>query len=176
VHVLLDAVRKIAVSYPGIISRTSILIAGCPASKADEQYYQDLKNFVRQNDLSANVEFLGYLSDEDTAKFFNDIDVLVLPYAKTGSASASGPLMWARSVGLPVVASNTTNFKNEISHGQDGLIYDDELVGNQLHDELLHFLGNRPLRETIIGGCAGRMKQFSWANSSSKFVQILKDI
>jgi glycosyltransferase involved in cell wall biosynthesis len=97
-------------------------IAGAALYRQDQRYLEELKRQLARHGIGEEVSFSGYLPDDALPGFFSRIDLLVLPYRETGSGSASGPLMWARSFGIPVVATRTRNLPELVQDKKDGML------------------------------------------------------
>lgn len=100
----------------------AVEIAGTPLFRQDQRYFAELRRQVARTAVREQVTFSGYLPEEGLPAFFSGIDLLVLPYRETGSGSASGPLMWAKSCGVPVVATRTRNIPEMVHDGEDGVL------------------------------------------------------
>jgi glycosyltransferase involved in cell wall biosynthesis len=70
-----------------------------------------LESFVEVNDR--------YIPNEEIAGFFEQADVLVLPYRE---ATQSGVLRMALASGLPVIASDVGSFADEVEQNVNGLL------------------------------------------------------
>lgn len=83
-------------------------------------YETKLKDLATELGLAPRVRFLGTVDNAYAHQLFSQAKFIVLPYAY--DVSASGALSWALSHGLPVIASETEYFKEEMSHTRFGLL------------------------------------------------------
>ncbi|MCS6989837.1 MAG: glycosyltransferase [Chloroherpetonaceae bacterium] len=93
--------------------------------KATPQYLDYLnaqRAKVAEADLSDRISFGDFLPDEALPQFFSEIDFLALPYDAPPVIAASGVLQWARTYGVPVIASETPAFASLIESGKDGIL------------------------------------------------------
>jgi glycosyltransferase involved in cell wall biosynthesis len=176
VHILLEALRGLIRDNSSVELNINVLIAGRPNTFSDLAYYNGLIEYANKYEMARNVRFLGYLSDQGTISFFESLDLLVLPYKKSRSMSASGPLTLARSFGVPVLASNTSIFVEYINCGEDGLVFNTVEGSDGLLKQIRAFLDKNELRLKLRHGSAHRAAESSWSKSAATFSNILKQI
>lgn len=114
---LLEALVIIKTSEPDIFSEIKLLLIG------DGEDEQILKRFVKENDLSENVFFLGYQSQ--SINYIDSCDLFVLP-------SISGedmPLvvLTAMSKSKRILATDFAGIKEEIEDGVSGILVSPEV-------------------------------------------------
>lgn len=85
-----------------------------------EGYNDTLKTLAGDLKVGNGLQFLGTVSTQDAHELFRNAQFAVLPYSY--DMSASGSLSWALGHGLPVVASKTDYFAEELSHEAFGLL------------------------------------------------------
>lgn len=90
-----------------------LLIAGEGEQKAA------LIQQVKDLDLESEVQFLGWISGEDKRKFYNDIDIALVPTMNDTQPLA---ILDAFAWGKPVVASDHISVQQIIRHGENGLM------------------------------------------------------
>jgi glycosyltransferase involved in cell wall biosynthesis len=145
---LIDAYSLLAKKKPN----SELLLVG-----ATPPYYQSylssLKDFVDKAEARGNVKFVGEVSGKIAHELFSRATLAVLPYSY--DISASGALSWASSHGLPVVASNTEYFCDQISSFKCGLVF---TRGNpeSLFQAMYVLLENEDLR-TLMGAGSRKM-------------------
>jgi glycosyltransferase involved in cell wall biosynthesis len=149
-------------------------IAGEPLYRQDHSYLDELKGQVSRLGLESHVRFTGFIPDGKLADFFSRIDLLVLPYRETGSGSASGPLMWARSFGVPVVASCTRNLPEMVQQNRDGLLFEPSDV-DALAESLLYAwqASNFAL---LRDGARRRREDCSWQECTTRMIELFDRI
>ena len=67
-----------------------------------------------------SFERIEYIPDEETELFFKAADVLILPYTHVFQ---SGVLFLGYSFGLPAIAADVGNLKEEIIEGETGFVF-----------------------------------------------------
>jgi glycosyltransferase involved in cell wall biosynthesis len=96
-----------------------LIIAGKP--KSCEDYWRKIQQTVMQNGLRERVlERIEYIPDEETEIYFKAADVLVLPYAHVFQ---SGVLFLGYGFGLPAIAADVGNLKEDIVEGETGFVF-----------------------------------------------------
>jgi glycosyltransferase involved in cell wall biosynthesis len=96
-----------------------LIIVGRPKERTD--YWQQIRQVIASSILRSHVtQVIKYVPDEVTELYFKAADVLVLPYTHV---SQSGVLFLGYSFGLPVIAANVGNLKEEIIEGKTGLVF-----------------------------------------------------
>lgn len=119
VHILIEAAIQLHKSR-GIESVPNIFIRGSTASHECKKYLQDLKERVRHSGLSEKIKFGGFVPSEELPSFLTSLTAVALPYMIEDRSSGSGPLLWARSCLVPVLAHRTAVFESSVRDGVDG--------------------------------------------------------
>jgi glycosyltransferase involved in cell wall biosynthesis len=87
-------------------------------------------------DKSLVEKHIRFIGNDEVADFFINSHYLVLPYR---DATQSGPLKIAFHYNVPVIASDISSFKEEVTHGVDGYLFRTGDV-DDLKNVLLHAL------------------------------------
>jgi glycosyltransferase involved in cell wall biosynthesis len=91
-------------------STVRLVVAG-----ASHPNYPHFLDSYRSRNSPSNVQFTGYIPEDELQSFFTHIDVVVLPYHTcTGT---SGVAHLASSYGLPIVATDLPEFRELIEEG-----------------------------------------------------------
>lgn len=125
----------------------------------DPQYGEKpLKAQLDQLGITADVELLGYLSEEGLMQAFRESAVAVLPYEPELAGAASGMLMRALSTGTPTICSDVPSLRQDIVVGKTALEFP---AGNAqaLADELLHLMRDDRLRASLGEAARATMEQ-----------------
>ena len=111
--ILLRAAYKLKKQFPHI----KVIFAGGVAEEQKNEY-KELQEYVKNNDLSANVTFLG--SVDEIPAFLNTIDICVVPSRSEGFGLA---LVEALSMGVPCVASDIEGPKEILENERGGTLF-----------------------------------------------------
>jgi D-inositol-3-phosphate glycosyltransferase len=96
-----------------------LLIVGSP--KGSRDYWNQIRQTIARSDVDDRViAKIEYVPDEATELYFKAADVSVLPY---GHVFQSGVLFLGYSFGLPAIAADVGNLKEEILEGETGLVF-----------------------------------------------------
>lgn len=110
--VLLNAVNQLI--HAKGKSNFVILIEGLGPLK------NQLEDFVRDNNLGQHIQFVGH--EENIADFMYVLDVLILPSIK--DEDFPNVILEAMACGKPVIGSNLAGIREQIIHGETGLLAD----------------------------------------------------
>lgn len=90
------------------INDCQLYIVGAPALAADESYFNELKQYVKDNNLAEQVKFLGAVANKDMPAIYRRAKVFV-NFSATGSLDKT--VLEAMASNVPVVTTNEA-FKN----------------------------------------------------------------
>jgi D-inositol-3-phosphate glycosyltransferase len=97
----------------------NLLIAGNP--KGSKDYWNRIRQTIARSGIGDRViEKIEYVPDQATELYFKAADVLVLPYSRVFQ---SGVLFLGYSFGLPAIAADVGNLKEEIVDGETGFVF-----------------------------------------------------
>jgi D-inositol-3-phosphate glycosyltransferase len=112
---LVAAFEQLAPAHPAY----RLIIVGKP-KQSDEHWKQVQMEIARSGLRDRVIERIEYIPDEETELYFKAADVLVLPYTRIFQ---SGVLFLGYSFGLPVIAADVGNLKEEIIEGKTGFVF-----------------------------------------------------
>jgi D-inositol-3-phosphate glycosyltransferase len=96
-----------------------LLIIG--RAKGGETYWKQIEEKIAASGIRDRiVTKIEYVPDETTELYFKAADVLVLPYTRIFQ---SGVLFLGYSFGLPAIAADIGNLKEEIVEGETGFVF-----------------------------------------------------
>lgn len=141
------------------ISECRLIIAGNGDIKPYKQLMIGLKDII---------VFNQWIKDEETASYFGQADLIVLPYK---DATQSGIIPIAYSMKLPVVTTNVGGLPEQVQDGRDGLLVNpcDE---KDLAIACIRLLSN-PILAKKMGeeGYKKAMIDWSWENIGNKIIK-----
>jgi glycosyltransferase involved in cell wall biosynthesis len=96
-----------------------LIVAG--RVKGSQHYWNEIQQTLERNGVAHRViARVEYIPDEDTEVYFKAADVLVLPYTHVFQ---SGVLFLGYSFGLPAIAADVGDLKEEIIEGETGFVF-----------------------------------------------------
>lgn len=126
--------------------------------------YQPIFNAINNSPFRDHIYYLGYLSDEEVALFYQNAEVFVYPSYYEGFGL---PVLEAMSLGVPVITSNTSSLP-EVAGDAAILVNPDHY--QELADAILQVINNTQLRNQLIEKGKNRAKLFSWENTAKQTI------
>jgi glycosyltransferase involved in cell wall biosynthesis len=159
---LIIAFKKIKAQIP----ETRLMIVGAG------DYQPSLETLVRSLDLTADVEFPGFVPTAEKLERLRRSHVCVLSSIREGWGLTN---IEANAVGTTVVAANSPGLRDSVRDGETGFLYE---YGNtdQLADRLTRILMQTELRKRLESGGLSWAERFSWDDAARKFEQLLVKI
>jgi glycosyltransferase involved in cell wall biosynthesis len=114
-HYLVDAFHRIAARGENY----RLIIAGEP-KKDSQQYWHEIHQSISRGPSSDRVtQRIDFIPDAETELYFKAADVSVLPYT---AVFQSGVLFLSHSFGLPVIATDVGELREDIVEGKTGFL------------------------------------------------------
>jgi glycosyltransferase involved in cell wall biosynthesis len=135
----------------------------------DGTHRPELEALSRELGIDNSVEFLGYLSQQETVRRLQQITVLANCSAKEGWGLT---VIEANSCGVPVVASDVPGLRDSVVDGKTGLLFE---YGNieQLAQKLLLTLRDENLRCRLRNEAILWARSFNWDDSAQKMLDLM---
>lgn len=126
--------------------------------------YEKLMEYVHNHDLSKNIIFCGYISDEEKEELYrNSLGLLFVSYYEGFGI----PILEAASYNTPVITSNCSSMK-EIAENTSLLVDPDN--PKAIGETILKLL-NCEVRNNIIKKQKMLLSQYTWINTYEKFIK-----
>ena len=139
----------------------------------DGPYKPTLEEVAYGNKVSDTIKFLGALSQEEIAYYYNLCDVFVLPALsnETGTEALGLALLEAMASGCAVVGTNVGGIPSAVQNGKNGLLVeqkDPEALSKAIDTLLSH-----PIKANLLGRNAASSVQskYSWESISKRFLE-----
>lgn len=117
-------------------------IAGEWGNDKDKVYIQD---YIENNNLSGNIEFLGLIHNEAKWDFYKNIDIFVLPSYNEGQPLV---LIEAMAFGVPIVCSMVGAISDTVTSGYNGFIIE-EFVAKDYVNKIEDLIQDKELYNNI---------------------------
>jgi phosphatidylinositol alpha-mannosyltransferase len=163
VPTLLEAYRRLKPQMPD----TRLIVVG-----GDGGLRQGAERFVYQNKIE-DVVFVGYVSEEEKARYYKTADVYCAP--NTGGESFGLVLLEAMAAGTPVVASDIEGFADVLTHEQEGLLVSVR-DSEAMCDALVRLLRDDGAREAMGRAGARTSQAFSWERMSGLVLRYYEEV
>ncbi len=86
---------------------------------------RELKSLAEKLGISAQIEFMGWLANDEIPLFLNQLDIFVVP-SRHKSESFGVAAVEAQSCGIPIIVSNLGGLPEVIEDGVTGLLVEPE--------------------------------------------------
>ncbi|MDD5149117.1 MAG: glycosyltransferase family 4 protein [Flavobacterium sp.] len=153
---LLEALKVVKIKIPNI----KLIIGG--KGKLLEEY----KRIIEQNNLTKNVQFLGFVQDKDLIKYYNQSQIFVLPSINNKEGFGM-VLTEALACEVPVISTSIVGVAEDIKSNNCGIIVQPK-NSQALANSIIQLLKNPNLLKKM--GRNGRRlisKKYSWENVAS---------
>lgn len=114
----------------------------------NEQYNQELRNYVSRHNLQSEVFFRGRVSVEELNDYYSTAEMFVFPSVLEGYGIV---LVEALSHGLPIIAFDNTAMPYTVKHGVNGYLAKN-LDSDDLARQIIKVLSNKSEREKLQKG------------------------
>jgi|LakMenEpi03Aug12_release.lakeMendotaPanAssembly.Ray.scaffolds.fasta_scaffold00063_60 glycosyltransferase involved in cell wall biosynthesis len=156
IDLAVKAVKELKASIPNI----KLIIAG----KGDDE--DRLKSIAKDLGISKNVEFKGFISEEEKSELLTKSWVYVNPSSKEGWGIVN---IEANYYGTPVVGFNVFGVRDSVKHGYSGYLAENfEDFVNKLN-VVLSKKGKTPLALTFRNNCTEWADRFNWSDTVEVF-------
>ena len=107
-----------------ILNKSEISFRLTIAGKVWQDSFEHYQQIIDEQNLASVIDLhLQYIPDEEMWNYFNDANLVVLPYKKIYQ---SGVLLMAMSFGRAVLASDLPAFAEVINPGENGFLFQSE--------------------------------------------------
>lgn len=113
IDVLLKAFKDIVLDDPG----THLHILGSSKLQTGDEFEDELKSFVKENDLEGSVTFHGDV--DNVEDYLREADIFAFPSRHEGLPNA---LLEAMACGLPIVATSIGGVVDVVKEGKNGIL------------------------------------------------------
>ena len=114
----------------------------------DQLYYDNLKHQISTAGLTDNVNFLGRVSDEILAEYYQKAEIFTFPSLLEGYGIV---LIEAFNNGLPIICFDNTAMPYTVKDGVNGFVAKNK-DAKDMASKIQLLMGNAPLREKLQEG------------------------
>jgi len=158
VRAYLGAVRKYGI-------RENLIVSGYANWERSAAYRE-----VQLADASQRVKFLGFVSINELAQLYSEATLFLYPSLYEGFGI---PMLEAFASGCPVVASRVTSMPEV---GGEAALYVDPNDENDIEQAIVRLVADISLRQHLVDRGHARRKEFGWALTASKTLDIYRRI
>jgi len=132
-------------------------------------YYKEISDFISRENITDEVLFKGYLTDEKIVYLYKKAYIFVYPSLIEGFGMT---ILEAQSFGLPVLISNINVFKEIFIRG--GLFFN-ELDVDDMRAKFLEITQDENLYQKLSKGSIINAGRFSWRKTALGFLELINE-
>lgn len=162
INYLVEALSKLHLKYPNIFLKL--------VGEGNEK--ENLEKLIKDLKLENFVEFVGIVSREKIAFYYQEASLFVLPSLNEGMSNA---MLEALASGLPILATKTGGTTELVTDGENGFIIKMK-DADDLAQKIELLINDNDLRQKM--GLASREKaqKMSWANVAQEYYNLYQSV
>lgn len=139
---------------------------------------RNLKELVKQLGLEDVVKFLGFISEEELAGYYDICDVFALANIQTNEGEVDGfgmVFIEAGSRGKPVIGGRVGGVPEAIIDGETGFLVDGQNIVD-IAEKIVILLKNPELAQKLGNNGRIRVREFAWDRIAAEFKKTCLDL
>jgi len=133
---------------------------------------ESLEKLAKDLELEKNIEFIGRIPRENTAPYYQEASIFVLPSFNEGMSNA---MLEALASGLPLIATNTGGTSELVEEGVNGFIV--KMRDSQdLTDRIEILMKDEDLRKRMGEASRRKAELMSWKKVAKKYGELYDKI
>jgi len=164
-----------------------IALKNCPdmhltlaGERQDKNLFQQIRNFVRTNDLERNISLLNFLPHGELPRFLGQFDAFIHPSRKATNRDCEGApvvLLEAQATGLPVISTKHSDIPQQVLHGQTGFLASErDPAGLAAYIERFYNMGSEEYHQMSIAAHRHVEQHFDLKINAPKLQKLYKSI
>lgn len=117
-----------------------------------------------------NIHYLGFVSDEELSKIYNQASCFVYPSFYEGFGL---PVLEAMACGVPVVCSESSSLPEV---GADAVLYCNPKDKKSIRDKIELILQSQELQEQMMQKGVTQASKFSWEKSTKEHLELFEEV
>ncbi|MBA4717691.1 MAG: glycosyltransferase family 4 protein [Nitrosopumilus sp.] len=165
IDILLDSVQKVVKKIPDV----EFLLLG------DGPEMQKLQDIVKENHLTENVIFKGWVDRDEIPEFLANSSIGIGPLRSTDVTKGALPIkvLEYMASSLPILAINGTLPEDVLKNGFNGYSIENS---KELSDRIIHLLENETVMNDMAQNSREMVKKFDWKNIAESIINEYKII
>jgi phosphatidylinositol alpha-mannosyltransferase len=151
-----------------VLPQSRLLVVGPYTSKDQLPLERELGR-LRLRD----VRFVGYVSDEELARYYQSSHVFCAP--STGFESFGMVLLEAMAAGTPIVASDIDGYRAVVNHQEDGLLVPPRDV-RALAEALIYLLRRPDVGRAMAWRGRAKVARYDWDQIAERVLDYYEDM
>jgi len=169
-HISILAITEVVKKYPDL----KYYIIG---NQKNKEYFNQLKDLVKENHLEKNIIFLENVPEKDLIKYYYQSDLFLLTsiYIEGGKFEGFGLVyLEANACGKPVIGTYGCGAEDAIKDGFNGLLIPQNDI-EKTSQAILNILDNPKLAEELSKNGLEQAQKMDWPNIVEKYIKVYKD-
>lgn len=162
-------------SWKRIDKKVKLLIVGGKHPTKDENYYQQIRQLIKDSNLENQILLCGYVPEEMLPNYFNVSNAFIFPYNGWGEVIASsGALSVVAPYMKPIIATDVPAFE-ELKKNNSAIIIK-KGDSEALSESIKLILTDNELRKSIVSNFRDWAYKSNWSSIAKKTMSIYKEI
>lgn len=136
----------------------------------DGPLFQNIRSFVKNNNLENNVELLGQINRTKVIEFMKESDVTL--FISKNENYGSLALLECMAVGCPVIATNVGSTSKIVIDKFNGILVNPN--ANSVAHAIIVLNDHKTLSKQMGENCRRTGKEYDWKIVSTKFLKVLR--
>lgn len=137
------------------------------AGNGSGEYYEKILKFIKENNLSDSIIFLGQITDGNLSYLYKKTEALLYPSFLEGFGL---PILEAQDCGLPVVTSNVLSLPEVAGNGA---ILVDPINPSEISEAVKKISSDPIFRQNLIEKGFLNSKKFSWQKTAQEILLLI---
>lgn len=137
---------------------------------ARSDFTQRLRQLAYKLDQAHQVAFVGFLSDQELVKLYQEASALVHPSTSEGFGLTG---LEAMAVGLPVISSESASLPEV--YGQAALFFNPNSA-KDLADKISQVVMNKDLQAKLARSGKSQVKKYSWKRMAQQTLKVYEEV
>jgi glycosyltransferase involved in cell wall biosynthesis len=161
IDILIRAIAKLKPELPNI----KLHLVG----RGNDKYFASL---AKKEGVEEQVIFHSWVTQSKAASYYKSADICVFPSRHEGFGIV---ILEAMASGTPVIASDIPSFREILSDGVDGRLFEKE-DAEALAEAIIALYNNPKLRTQLSHHATQKVTQYSWDKIADKYISLYNSL
>ncbi|MBP5588891.1 MAG: glycosyltransferase family 4 protein [Treponema sp.] len=137
---------------------------------SQDDYADEVQKYVLDSPYASDIFMTGFFPHKELGLLYSNADACIFPSSQEGVGLS---ILETMACGIPVACADSAALP-EVSGGNAVLFNPDDI--NQMAQSIEKVVCDKELREHLVTGALEWTKKFTWANTASKLVEVIKSL
>lgn len=131
-----------------------------------------LKQLVEDHKLTENVEFLGFISEEEKKACYAEASLFVMPTRIVGNSVEGFGIVYveAAAYGVPSIAGKKGGAADAVLDNKTGFLCDSD---DEIYEKILILLSHKDLHQSFSDAAKVHAQKFKWENIAQQYLKLI---